>query len=77
MGSSKSPKEEDDEVEELHVSSKKQRIEKDRFVPPSFPSSSSLTINKTRVLISIHKDVGKEGKRKWRQFIKIPNITEV
>jgi hypothetical protein len=61
----------DDEVEEIHIASKTQRIEKERFPPPPLPSSSSSSssiINKPRVLTSIHKDVDKEGKRRLKRL---------
>jgi hypothetical protein len=67
IGVSKRVKEEDDdEVEELHVLSKKRKIEKGRFAPPSFPSSSS-SIKHTCVLTSINKDVCPVGKRRCTQ----------
>jgi hypothetical protein len=52
-----------------------QRIEKEHFAPPplpSFSSSSSSSINKPCVLTSIHKDVGKEGKKKMETIDKSP-----
>jgi hypothetical protein len=71
-----------DDVEEVHLPIKKQRIEKEHFSPPPLPSSSSSssscssssTIKHPLNLTSIHKDVGPEGKRRWRDLIKIPVI---
>jgi hypothetical protein len=85
MGIGKRQKEEvdNDNDEEFHVASKKQRIEKEylTLTPLSFSSSSSSSssssiIKPPRVLTSVHKDVYKEGKRRWKRLIKIPNITE-
>jgi hypothetical protein len=70
-------KEEDDEVEELHLPTKKQKIEIEHFAPPPFPSSSSSSTKSSRNYTSIQKDVGKEGKFRWRYLCKIPGITEL
>jgi hypothetical protein len=80
MGASKRAKEEDDdEVEELYVPTKKQKIENDHFASPSFPSSSSSsssTIKQQLLLTNIHKHISALGQRRWRHLIRIPGITE-
>jgi hypothetical protein len=82
MGWSKRPRENNDNDEEVYVTSKKQRIEKENFAPPPFPSSSSSLSSSSssaktvRKYTSIQKDVGKEVKNKWHYLCKIPGITK-
>jgi hypothetical protein len=76
MGIGKRPKKNNDNDEEVYVTSKKSKIETEHFAPPPFPSSSSSSTKHPRNLTSIHKDLDPKGKHKWKRLIKILGITE-
>jgi hypothetical protein len=74
----KRPQENNDNDEEVYVTSKKSKIETEHF-PPPFPSSSSSSSSSTKTVrkyTSIQKDVGPQGRKRWSLMCKIPGITD-
>jgi hypothetical protein len=79
MGIGKRPNENNDNDEEVYVTSKKSKIETEHFTPPPFPSSSSSSsssIKHVRKYTNIQKDVGPQGRKRWSLMCKIPGITD-